>query len=373
LVKTCKWIVNQRAKTKGKDADGRPLPEYGLMPPGVTADWERYAYRFFNDAQFCHGLETAGQALTTIDHPDAASILADAKEYREDLLRAYRWTQARCPVVALSNGTWAPNHPAMLDIFGNVEEMVPGEDGNRSWGYSVEIGTHHLAANRLLDPQSADVAQIMDYLEDHQFLRSGWYDYLEEQNRKDVFNLGGFSKVQPYYTRNAEICALRDDVKPFVRSYFNTVSTLLGEENLTLWEHFHNTGAWNKTHETGWFLCQTAMMFAMDRGDELWLAPMVTNRWLGDGKRVAIRNAPTRFGPVGYEIVSHAGQGSIEASIEPPKRNPPKQIVIRIRHPEGKTMKAVTVNGQPHTDFDATREIVRLAPTAQPIQVRAQY
>ena len=64
---------------------------------------------------------------------------------------------------------------------------------------------------------------MMDYLEDHQFLRSGWFDYPEERNRKDVFNLGGFSKVQPYYSRNAEIYALRDDVKPFLRSYFNAV------------------------------------------------------------------------------------------------------------------------------------------------------
>ena len=373
LVLACKWIVAQRAKTKGFDADGGKVPEYGLMPPGVTADWERYAYRFYNDAQYCHGLETVAQELAAIGHPDAAALLADAKEYRKDLLRAYHWTQARCPVVPLGNGVWVPNHPAMLDIFGNVEEMVPAEDANRSWAYSVEIGSHHLAANRLLDPNSAEVGRMMDYLEDHQFLRSGWYDYLEEQNRKDVFNLGGFAKVQPYYARNAEICALRDDVKPFIRSYFNTVSTLLNEENLSLWEHFHNTAAWNKTHETGWFLCQTATMFVMARGDELWLAPMVTNRWLEDGKKVAVRNAPTQFGPVGYDILSHVGQGFIEASIQPPTRNVPKQMVIRIRHPEGKPMKTVTVDGKSHVDFDPAREIVRLAPSTHPIQVRVEY
>ena len=28
------------------------VPEYGLMPPGVSADWNRFAYRFFNDAQY---------------------------------------------------------------------------------------------------------------------------------------------------------------------------------------------------------------------------------------------------------------------------------------------------------------------------------
>jgi hypothetical protein len=376
LVKTCKWIVAQREKTRRLDADGNKMPEYGLMPPGVTADWDRYAYRFYNDAQYCLGLEAIAQKLAAAGHPDAPALLADAKQYREDLLRAYRWTQARCPVVALSNGTWTPNHPAMLDVFGNVDEMVPAEDFNRSWCYSVEIGSHHLAANRLLDPNSAEVAPMMDYLEDHQFLRTAFADdtyYSEQRNRKDVFNLGGFSKVQPYYSRNAEIYALRDDVKPFVRSYFNALSSLLNDENLSFWEHFRNAGGWNKTHETGWFLCQTATMFVMERGDELWLAPMITNRWLEDGQTIAVRNAPTRFGPVVYRMNSHVRDGYIEASIEPPTRTPPKRVVIRIRHPEGKPMRSVTVDGKPHQDFDASKEYVSVQPTGGRVTVRAGY
>ena len=143
----------QRAKTKRLDADGEKVPEYGLMPPGVTADWERYAYRFFNDAQYCHGLEAVAQALAAIGHPDAPALLADAKQYREDLLRAYRWTQARCPVVALGNGTWVPNHPAMLDIFGNVEEMVPAEDANRK--LVLQRGDRHAPPGRQSAARSA--------------------------------------------------------------------------------------------------------------------------------------------------------------------------------------------------------------------------
>jgi hypothetical protein len=373
LVRACQWIVAQRAKTKGFDANGRQVPEYGLMPPGVTADWERYGYRFFNDAQYCHGLETVARELAAIGHPAAPALLADAKQYRADLLRAYRWTQARCPVVALGNGAWVPNHPAMLDIFGNIEEMVPAEDANRSWAYSVEIGTHHLAANRLLEPNCAEVARMMDYLEDHQFLRAGWFDYAEEQNRQDVFNLGGFAKVQPYYARNAEICALRDDVKPFLRSYFNTASTLLNDEVLWLWEHFHNNGGWNKTHETGWFLCQTAMLFSMDRGDELWLAPMISNRWLEDGKRIEVRNAPTRFGPASYSIVSSVARGHIDAVVDPPTREMPRRLVIRMRHPQGKPMRAVTVNGKPHRDFDSVKETVSLPSGKERLTVRIEY
>src|SRR5690606_27793759 len=106
------------------------------------------------------------------------------------------------------------------------------------------------------------------------------------KNHEDWFNLGGFAKVQPYYARNAELYALRDDVKPFVRSYFNTIPTLVSRENMSFWEHFHNIGGWNKTHETGYFLAQSRFMLLQERGSELWIAPLITDQWLTDGNRI---------------------------------------------------------------------------------------
>jgi hypothetical protein len=373
LARACKWIVAQRAKTKRLDTHGQRVPEYGLFPPGVTADWNRFSYRLFNDIQYCRGLEDAARALADIGHPDAAALLADAKAYREDLQRACRGNRDRCPVVLLANGTWVPNYSGMLDCLGNIEQFVPSEDANRTWCYSIEIGMHQLAANHLVDPRCDDVTEMVDYMEDHQFLRDGWFDYPEQRNRTNVFCFGGFSKVQPYYCRIAEVYALRDEVKPFVRSYFNALAAMLSAENLSLWEHFHDSGAWNKTHETGWFLCQTATMFVLDRDDELWLAPMATDRWLQDGMKIEVRNAPTRFGRVSYKITSAVGDGHIDAEIQPPTRGTPKQLVIRLRHPEGKPIKAVTVNGKPHQEFDAGKEIVRIAPTTERVTLRAEY
>jgi hypothetical protein len=373
LVQACKWISQQRAKTKRLDIEGNKVPEYGLMPPCVTADWGRYSYKFFDNIQYCHGLETIALVLSDIGHPDAPVLLAEAKEYRADLLRAYRWTQGRSPVVPLQNGVWVQNHPAMLDIFGNVEEMYPVEDIVRTWCYSVELGSHHLAANRLLDPASEEVAEMMNYLEDRQFLRLGWYDYPADRVQKDVFNLGGFAKIQPYYCRNTEIYAMRDDVRPFLRSYFNMLSSLLSEENLSLWEHFNNTSAWNKTHETGWFLCQTATMFAMERDDDLWLAPMTPRCWLKDGERMEVRNEPTRFGKVSYTIRSDVANGRITAEIDPPSRQPPKHLVLRIRHPDDKPIQRVAVNGRPCKDFDPAQQCVILPSTEERICVVIEY
>ena len=56
-------------------------------------------------------------------------------------------------------------------------------------------------------------------------------------------------------------------------------------------------------------------MLLTERGQELWLAPFVTDNWLKDGMVVAVANAPTRFGPAGYRITSHVNDGYIEAKI----------------------------------------------------------
>ena len=373
VARVCQWIAAQRDKTKLNGADLEETPEHGLMPPGVGADWNRFAYRFAIQAHYCAGLRDAALALSSVNNTLAPRLLEYAKAFQEDIVRAYRWNQARSPVLALSDGSCVPAYGGMLYGFGTTGEMIPGEDGNRSWAYDVELGSHHLIPLGILDANSADAAGIMDHMEDEWFLKNGMGDYPEDKNRADGFNFGGFSKVQPFYTRNAEICAMRDDVKPFIRSYFNAMAAMLSRENLSFWEHFYNTGAWNKTHETGWFLVQTSTMFATEHGNELWLAPFLTNAWMEDGKTVAVEHLPTPFGPVSYRIVSSVDKGYIEATVDPPKRSKPERVVVRLRHPKGLPIQSVTINGAPHTDFDPAKECVYLGAPTEKITVRAQY
>ncbi len=369
----CQWIGQQCQKTKCDPVDLEQTPEYGLVPPGVGADWNRFAYRFAVEANYYAGLHDAASALASIEHPNANRLLEQAKTFRDDLLRAYRWNQGKAPALALPNGTYVPSYGGMLYSFGASGEMIPGEDGNRSWAYDVELGSHHLIPLGVLDPQGIDATEIVNHMEDVWFLHTGMCDYPEAKNLADWFDMGGFSKVQPYYTRNAEIYALRDDVKPFIRSYFNALAAMLSLENLSLWEHFHNTGAWNKTHETGWFLVQTRTMFVTERGDELWLAPFLPSSWLDDGKTVSVKNAPTAFGPVSYTITSSAAQGHIDAVVEPPTRSAPKRIALRVRHPQGFPVQSVAVNGLADVQFDAAKTCVYLEPQPEPITVHVAY
>lgn len=368
----CNWVMKQREKTRRPDARGKLLPEAGLMPPGVMADWDVFAYYMYLNGYYCAGLRDAGEALVDVGAPGADAFVKDAEAFRGDILRAFRATQAVSPVLGLRNGTFVPPYPTQL-LPGPTGQFFPGADGNRSWCYDVELGAHHLVPFGILAPDAKDVEWMMDHMEDVQFLSDGWFDYSAVENAKDPFNFGGFAKVQPYYARNAEVCAMRDDVKPFVRTYFNTIPSLVSLENLCFMEHFNGAGAWNKTHETGYFLHQTRIMLVMERGEELWLAPLITNNWLKDGSAVAVKNAPTFFGPVSYRIESHAGAGAIDATIEPPTRSAPKQIVLRLRHPEGKAIRKVAVNGKDHAAFDAAKEIIRIEPTKETILVKAEF
>jgi hypothetical protein len=373
VARVCQWIARQCDKTKRLDVNGEKVPEYGLVPPGVGADWNRFAYRFTQEGHYYAGLQQAAAALRDIGYPGAPGLLDRAAEFRADIVRAFAYTQERSPVLALANGAWIPAYPGMVNCFGRIEDIIPGEDGNRSWCYDVELGAHHMIMHGVFAPDAPETAWMMDHMEDFWFLHTGMGDYPTARNQADWFNLGGFAKVQPYYARNAEICVLRDDVKPFIRSYFNTIPTLLSLENLSFWEHYHNTGGWNKTHETGYFLAQTRLMLVLERGEELWLAPFVTDQWLKDGMRVSVHNAPTAFGPVSYELESHTAQDYITVRIEPPTRKAPAAIVVRLRHPDGKAPRAVSITPATEYTLIPEKDAVRLTPREHPLELRVQY
>lgn len=370
-----RWIVREREKTKQMDAAGRKLPEYGLMPPGVFADWSRFAYLVRPQGEFYAGLLGLAESYADIDYPGGDVFIEKAMEFREELSRAYHWSQARTPVIQLSNGTWIPYSPAIIGCFGPVGEMYPGEDGDRAWGKDVSSGPHHLVPLGLLTQKDTrEINWISGYLEDNWFLKGGMGEYSAEEVQQNWFDLGAFYKVQPYYCRITELYAYNDDVKPFIRAYFNAIPTLISRENLTFWEHFHNTGGWNKTHETGWFLAQTRMMFVLEQNEnELWLAPFVTNHWMQDGMTVGIRNSQTRFGTVGYRITSHVSEGFIQAQIDARAVKGCKRMILRLRHPDGKQIQSVTVNGKACSDYNKEKEYIILPLLQEQLTVRVEY
>jgi len=372
--RVCRWVMAERRKTMRSDASGNRVPEYGLMPPGVLADWNVFAYYFYLNGNYCAGLRDAGRALAAIGYPGAEEITADAESFRQDILRAYDFARSRTPVVRLENGAWVPYYPCQLLAPLPIEYLYGGEDAGRSWCYDVELGCHHLVPMGILSPADPRADWIIQHMEDVQFLRPGWFQFTDEAaNRAGWFNLGGFAKVQPYYARTVEFHALRDDEKPLLRSFFNELAALLNPEDLSIWEHFV-AGAYNKTHETGYFLHQVRLMLAQERDRELWLAPFIPSSWLESGRKVVVRNLPTRFGVVSYTIVSHLDRGYLDASVTPPLRTAPEAVVLRMRLPENLLVSSVETDDAETVEIVDSRRGIRFTPQsgASSVKLRAR-
>ena len=264
-----------------------------------------------------------------------------------------------------------PPTVSSLYCFGLTRDFFGGVSAT---GHDVEAGGNHLVPLGLIDPKSREADWIADYLEDRWFLIDGIFGaYPAAENERDWFDRGGFAKLQPHYARTGDLHALRDDVKPFVRTYFNTFPILLNRENLAYWEHMNHGGAWNKTHESAWFLEMTRTMLLTERGNELWLAPLVTDGWLRDGMTISVANAPTRFGKAGYTIRSSAAEGFITATIQRAGAESAQRDRRPLAASRRKTDAGVTVDGQNHAAFDPVAQTVRLAPSAKPVSVRVTY
>ncbi|MHB9035791.1 MAG: NPCBM/NEW2 domain-containing protein [Armatimonadota bacterium] len=368
----CRWIIAQCEKTKKHGPDDERIPEYGLVPPGVVADWNHWAYVFTINGHFYAGLNKAACALRKVGHPMADTFARCAEDFRRDIVRAYRWTQSNIPVCPVNDGSWIPGLPFEVYSPGPIECYLSSDIAD-IWALEMLTGSHHLFAQGVLDPKSIDAEHALDYLEESMFGRPQYVPPQYESQKYDWFSWG-FPNTQPYYMRHLEIYAARDDVKPFIRSYFNMIPSMINRENLTFLECPWNLGgAPNKTHETGSFLYQTSVMLAWARGEDLWLAPFVTNNWLQDGMVVEVKNLPTRFGRVSYRILSRVNDGFIEASIESPDRLCPNSIVMRLRHPNGKKINSATVNGMSTGNFDPVGEWVQVPSLTGSMIIRVEY
>ncbi|MGD0782911.1 MAG: hypothetical protein ABSA30_08650, partial [Candidatus Aminicenantales bacterium] len=173
--------------------------------------------------------------------------------------------------------------------------------------------------------------------------------------------------------RTANMHLAGDDIPVFLRSFLNGYAIdILPKDGYIFNEHAVH-GPPDKIFEEAAFLERFRNMLVMEAGDSLWLARAMPRAWQEQGLKSSVKNAPTHFGSVGYEIVSDVDNGRITATVEMPSRRPPKSVLLRFRHPKALPMKSVTVNGRPWTDFDSDQEMISLHGIKGTVQVEGWY
>jgi hypothetical protein len=86
-----------------------------------------------------------------------------------------------------------------------------------------------------------------------------------------------------------------------------------------------------------------------------------------------VKQALTHFGETNLDIVSQVATGHIVIKLDPPRRNPPRRIRLRVRHPELKPIRQVWVNGLLHRSFDVEKEVIYLDRLTESMEIRVSY
>ncbi len=116
------------------------------------------------------------------------------------------------------------------------------------------------------------------------------------------------------------------------------------------------------------------LVFEDPESNTLWLGKAVPRKWLEDGKTTAISAAPTKWGRVGFSVVSHVATGTIAARIELPGSAFAVSTNLRLRAPGEVKMKSVTLNGKPWTQFSSENETITIpAGMSGTVNLVAQY
>jgi len=336
------------------DENGEKVLEYGFLPAGALEDVTEYWYWLATNAYTYLGMKNAADALADIGHPDGERLVKEALEYKEDLLRGFSESMIRSPVVRLLSGTYVPHIPSRLYRRG------------RSFGWIRETleGAIHLIRCGLLEPSSKEATLIIKDFEDNLYLSSR-YGLSVPDFEKYWFSRGGFC-TQPNLLPHPIPYLLRDEPKHFLRGYFNAFAVAFYPDTCLLTEWLPTMEDWGgdhyKTSDEAQSTYWLRLMLIFEHGEELCLGMMTPRGWLENGKQIKVENALTYFGRVGFFIKSRVADDEISMILKPPRRNPPKSIKVRFRHPDKKEMKRVTVNGEEWNDFDVKEELITLEP-----------
>lgn len=340
VLKACEYIIGRRREHQKEECRGL---NYGLFDGGVADNQSPYCFLMSN-GYACAGLQRTAEWLKELDPARAEELEQEAAAYREDIRTAFRDAMERAPVVPLRDGTWRSSVSPLAEGVGNYHlycEGTPCFSHGVFQSDDVLLSPTWLVFLGILDPDELAVDDMIHV-------------------QTEVFMQRNVAFGQPYHSRHDYAHLRRDEVKAFLKTYYNGFATMADRETYTWNEHTHGGGK-HKTHEEAWFLMQTRWMLLMEEDDELHLLRAVPRAWLRDGKRIAFQQLPSYVGKVSMDVESRVSKGEIRARYTLHDTRRPEKLVIRLPHPDEK--KAARAEGG---SYRAETESVEIeSPAAQ--------
>ncbi|MCL4177416.1 MAG: hypothetical protein KJ072_06685 [Verrucomicrobia bacterium] len=305
----------------------------------------------FPNAYFVAGLELFGRALEAYGHPRGKSVQTVAEQLRGDVERAFARASVQSPVVQLADGTWNNYVPC--------DALTPRRLLDLWYPTDVDTGALHLSRLSAIDPRGWLSSALLHDHEDNLFL-----------------NQWGMAN-EPVYNQQATAYLLRDEPEAAIRAFYSMMACAFSHQQLSPLEHRWAWGQYYGPPSTdgAWFeLYRNLLVNELADDGTLFIGQATPRAWLANGQRITIDRAPTHFGPVNLRIESAVAAGSVTAQIEFLSDRRPDQVWLRFRHPDKARLRSVSLNGEAWSDFDAERELIRIAgKNASPFRVVARY
>ncbi len=370
LLKSCaEWTIAQRQTTMQMQDGAKPL-HWGLLPEwaygGDIHDVKCYALF----ANFCcwRGLvDTSWLCQELGDEAAADRYAAEAAAYRRDIQRA------------LDGNYRSQAEPPFLPLRLYAEQ--PDE----------QMDYYQLFAGCMLD---------MEFFAPHDRHQRWICDFLEADNR--MFCLlprfrrdAGPGGLDALYAKGYVLAKLREDAVrecllgfyAFLAFNMDHETYISRETNVLYASDVHVRSTYSVVDGSDPIPCSSAValqwlrhMLVTEQSDtpeaspdSLLLLRAVPRDWLADGKVIRFEQLPTEFGPVSLQVRSEAASGRIVADLKPPRRQTPRVIKLRLRHPQSRRMREVTINGEPTNSFDPDGEWITLDGAAGPYHIVAEY
>ena len=270
----------------------------------------------------------------------------------------------------LRDGNYIPYVPSRVYQWRHLTE---------GWIREALYCSLHLAAAEVVSWDDPLMTWMLDELEDNIFFswQSG-YNVSDYQQR--WFECGGVT-LQPCLLDMPIAYMARNEISAALRAFWNTYALLIYPDTQCFAEWARRFGVGGgpvyKTSDESRFVMWLRQLLVWEDGNRLWLARAAAREWLEDGKTIRVERAKTHFGNVSLLISSEVSKGRISAQVTLPKRNPPAEVWLRLRHPQGKRPRSVLVNGETIKPERIVGDDIRLLPGVKdfsgPVKVVAEF
>ena len=361
LIKGCNWIEEQRSLNK----QSRSEIGYGILPPlRSNVDGGAGTQEYCGNAWCWAGMREVGLALKEMGGSYASEgsrLLRLADEYRKDIL------------ASMDKATTFKDGVKFIPLDLNEREPYPYALTNSNSFYYTMIGSRMLES-MIFDKDDPRMEAYTNYFEYFKGIILGLVRH------SSISNKLGFTAhfAAGYGISNMRMGKLDRSLLNFygMFSYGQARNLYATQEHDNFLQGKNDSWYYARQphlHSTSELIRITnKMLIYEENGNDICLSFGVPRAWLEDGKKIEVKNSQTCFGPVSYEIESSVSDGRIQASVHhdcgPVNA---RSIQLKLRHPEGKPIRKVTVDGKTWKGF--TDEIITLPGNTKNSKVVAYF